>query len=164
MRGRKWQRPSSAPRQRKDHDSMQTSEFSRSTKSSKPLLEKATFQPSTYTKTETGVGYDHAQERTRRRARPQSAALSGRRWGAAQGHREDRNKSNLSYTADKEKRPVDTSGLGQRKVGGMIIVKQWRPGGDWNGFDSRRSKRQSRMTKRPQTALGTRRRRRKPGL
>ena len=164
LRGRRSQRPSSAPRQRVDHESRRVSASDKSTNAGRTLLVKNTLGHSSYTGAKTEIGYSRAQEGVRRRARPQSAALCGRRRGAVERRSHDRSNLHLRHHGVKERGSAESGSLGRRNTDGMIIVKQWRPEGGWKGIDGIRRSRQRQKTKRPQTALGTRRRTRRPGL
>ena len=60
---------------------------------------------------------------------------------------QDPERALLGNKSNREGGSAGRASLGRTNIDGMIIVKQWRPEG-------------SRTSKRPQTALGTRRRRR----
>ena len=141
-RGRRSERPSSAPRQRKVQD-MKRGDVADSGAS----MVKNTFKAAPYVGSKDAQAQQHRKQR-QHRVRPQSAALSGRRRRRiVQSGGQDPERALLGNKSNREGGSAGRASLGRTNIDGMIIVKQWRP-------------ESSRTSKRPQTALGMRRRRR----
>ena len=156
----KLHRPSSAPRQRNGHIRKRDGAVDKTTISSsnnnRTSMKKNIFKAATYVPEADALRQDRQQRQ--HRVRPQSAALSGRR-RKMMVHNNSRDPGRVPF--HKEEGGSSSANLRQRNViDGMIVVKQWRPKRGSKGTHTNSTRRTS---KRPQTAVGTRRSRR-PGL